>query len=78
MYCGHCAPCTRIIDIANVNKYLDLALVQNSVPDTLKNHYMLLEHHGGECIECGACVKNCPFGVDIIGKMKQAKELFGA
>ena len=52
--------------------------MQNSVPDTLKNHYMLLEHHGGECIECGACVKNCPFGVDIIGKMKQAKELFGA
>ncbi len=26
MYCGHCAPCSKKIDIASVNKYLDLAL----------------------------------------------------
>ncbi|MDR3596320.1 aldo/keto reductase [Clostridium sp.] len=77
MYCGHCAPCSKKIDIALVNKYLDLALIQEEVPETLKNHYELLEHHAGECIECGACMKNCPFGVDIINKMKQAVELFG-
>lgn len=77
MYCGHCAPCSKKIDIALVNKYLDLALIQEEVPETLKNHYELLEHHAGECIECGACMKNCPFGVDIINKMKQAVKLFG-
>lgn len=77
MYCGHCAPCARKIDIAAVNKYLDLALIQESVPETLKDHYNLLEHHAGECIECGACMKNCPFDVDVINKMKQASELFG-
>lgn len=76
MYCGHCAPCTKKIDIAAVNKYLDLALIQESVPETLKNHYDLLEHHASECIECGRCMKNCPFGVDIIHKMKQAIEIF--
>jgi len=77
MYCGHCAPCSKKIDIAAVNKYLDLALIQEGVPETLKNHYDLLEHHASECIECGSCMKNCPFGVDIINKMKQAVKLFG-
>lgn len=77
MYCGHCAPCSKKIDIASVNKYLDLALIQENVPDTLINHYALLEYHASDCIECGLCIKNCPFGVDIIKKMKQAVELFG-
>lgn len=77
MYCGHCAPCSKNIDIAAVNKYLDLALIQEIVPETLKNHYELLEHHAADCIECGQCMKNCPFGVDIIKKMKQASNLFG-
>lgn len=77
MYCGHCAPCSKRIDIASVNKYLDLALIQETVPETLKNHYDLLEHQANECIECGMCMKNCPFGVDIINKMKQAVGLFG-
>lgn len=76
MYCGHCAPCSKKIDIASVNKYLDLALIQEEVPETLKNHYDLLEQHASECIECGLCMKNCPFGVDIINKMKQAVKLF--
>ncbi|MDF2985967.1 MAG: putative oxidoreductase of aldo/keto reductase family [Eubacterium sp.] len=76
MYCGHCAPCLKKIDIASVNKYLDLALIQETVPDTLKNHYQLLAHLAGECIECGQCIKNCPFGVDVINKMKQAVMIF--
>lgn len=76
MYCGHCAPCGKKIDIAAVNKYLDLALIQDSVPETLRDHYALLEHHASECIACGRCMKNCPFGVDIISKMRQAVELF--
>jgi predicted aldo/keto reductase-like oxidoreductase len=77
MYCGHCAPCSKKIDIAAVNKYLDLALIQDAVPETLKDHYALLNHHAGECIECGECIKNCPFGVPIIEKMKQAVNVFG-
>lgn len=76
MYCGHCAPCSKVIDIATVNKYLDLAEIQKDVPETLINHYSLLEHHASECIECGICMKNCPFGVNIIEKMKRAVSLF--
>ena len=76
MYCGHCAPCPEKIDIAAVNKYLDLALIQNSVPETLRNHYGLLKHHADECIACGQCMENCPFGVDVISKMYQAAAMF--
>ncbi len=77
MYCGHCAPCTSHIEISYVNKYLDLCIAQGEVPETVREHYLALEHHAGECIECGKCEKNCPFGVSIIEKMKQAKEIFG-
>lgn len=76
MYCGHCAPCSKMIDIATVNKYLDLAEIQKDVPETLINHYSLLEHHASECIECGICMKNCPFRVNIIDKMRRATNLF--
>ncbi|MEE1315157.1 MAG: aldo/keto reductase [Faecalimonas sp.] len=77
MYCGHCAPCAKKIEIAYVNKYLDLCIAQGEVPETVREHYLALEHHGGECIECGRCEKNCPFGVKIMEKMKQASRIFG-
>lgn len=77
VYCGHCAPCPKGIDVANVNKFLDLCLAQNEVPETVREHYKSLEHHASECIQCGSCVRNCPFQVDIILKMRKAVEIFG-
>ncbi len=77
MYCGHCAPCTVGINVADVNKYLNLSFAQGEVPETVADHYKLLEHHAGECIECGKCESNCPFAVEIIKKMRMAKDLFG-
>lgn len=77
LYCGHCAPCPKEIDIASVNKYLNLALAQKEIPDTVRDHYKLLKHHASECIQCGACEKRCPFGVPVREKMKQTAKLFG-
>lgn len=77
MYCGHCAPCTVGIQVAEVNKYLNLCLAQGMVPETVADHYRLLEHHASECIACGKCEGNCPFQVGIMEKMKKAKEIFG-
>ncbi len=77
LYCGHCAPCPKEIDIASVNKYLNLALAQKEVPDTVRDHYRLLKHHASECIQCGACEKRCPFGVPVRQKMKEAAKVFG-
>ena len=53
MYCGHCAPCSVGINVADVNKYLNLALAQGEVPETVTDHYKLLEHHASECVACG-------------------------
>ncbi len=75
-YCGHCKPCPKEIDIAMVNKYYDLASMQQEVPATLKAHYLALEHHANECIGCKACEGRCPFGVKIAERMGKAAELF--
>lgn len=77
MYCGHCAPCPVRIDVASINKYLNLAIAQGFVPETVAMHYSLLEHHAGECLSCGSCDRNCPFGVPAMRQIALAKETFG-
>lgn len=77
MYCGHCAPCSVGIDIASVNKYYNLTVAQNEIPETVREHYKVLPHHASECIACGQCETNCPFGVAIIEQMQKAEERFG-
>ena len=77
MYCGHCAPCSVGIDVASVNKYYNLTVAEGFVPETVREHYKALSHHASECIRCGKCEKNCPFGVDIRGHMQKAEERFG-
>lgn len=78
MYCSHCAPCPKHIDVASVTKFLNLARAQGEVPETVREHYAVLPHHAGECIQCGACESRCPFEVSIMENMKEAKEIFGA
>ncbi|MCI8375420.1 MAG: 4Fe-4S binding protein [Lachnospiraceae bacterium] len=77
MYCGHCAPCPKGIDVASVTKFLNLAKAQGSVPETVREHYGLLKHRASACIACGACEKRCPFGVPIVENMKEAAKVFG-
>ena len=78
VYCNHCRPCPAGIDIAAVNKYLDIAkLEESAVPPGIAQHYRALEHTASECIGCGSCEKRCPFGVPVIENMKLAARLFG-
>ena len=77
MYCGHCAPCTVGIDIASVNKFYNLTEAEGFVPETVREHYALLNHHASECVQCGKCEKNCPFGVEIRDRMRLAVQRFG-
>ncbi|MDD3795473.1 MAG: aldo/keto reductase [Lachnospiraceae bacterium] len=76
MYCGHCAPCPKEIEVASVTKFLNLAAAQGEVPETVREHYGLLEHTASECVQCGACEKRCPFGVPVMENMKKAAALF--
>ncbi len=77
MYCSHCAPCPKKIDVATVTKFLNLAKAQGTVPETVREHYKVLSHHASECIGCRACEKRCPFGVHIVDNMSEAEKIFG-
>ena len=40
-----------------------LVRAQGEVPETVREHYAVLPHKAGECVQCGACESRCPFGV---------------
>ena len=77
VYCNHCLPCPSEINIANVNKYLDIALLdENNIPPSIKSQYKSLEHNASECIDCKSCEERCPFFVPVNQNMKKAASLF--
>jgi predicted aldo/keto reductase-like oxidoreductase len=75
VYCNHCLPCPSAIDIGQLMRLLDSA--RDGLTDTVRSAYGSLQAHAGDCIECGACTKRCPFGVDVIPAMQEARKLFG-
>jgi len=76
VYCNHCQPCPAGIDIAMVNKYLDIArLNMENISPSIRSHYSSLPHNGSDCIGCGSCENRCPFGVPIIENMAEASKL---
>ncbi|MBD3181765.1 hypothetical protein GF312_05700 [Candidatus Poribacteria bacterium] len=75
VYCNHCLPCPSKIDIGQTMRLLDLA--QHAMSDEILALYEELDTKASDCVECGSCVKRCPFEVDVIPKMKEAVELFG-
>jgi predicted aldo/keto reductase-like oxidoreductase len=78
VYCSHCQPCPVEIDIATVNKYLDIArLDEENIPPSIRAHYAGLANRGDACIACGSCEERCPFGVPIIENMAAAARLLG-
>lgn len=79
MYCNHCLPCPSQIDIAALTKLLDIArLNTKEIPSSVRQHYNALPHQASECIKCGSCEGNCPFGVPVMANMDDAAELFGS
>ena len=77
MYCNHCKPCPVDIDIAMVNKFLDLATMQPAVPESVREHYFSLTHTASDCLACGGCETRCPFGVKVVERMSRARKVFG-
>lgn len=76
MYCNHCLPCAAKINIAEVNKYLDMATLEGVPIASVRAHYESLDHKADECLECGQCEKRCPFHVNIRERMRKASEIF--
>jgi len=74
MYCNHCQPCPKKIDVAEVTKLKDMA--EKEMTEEIRSRYHALEVNASDCLFCGACSKRCPFGIDVSKNMKRAKELF--
>ena len=74
VYCRHCHPCPKGLDIALINKYYDLSLQGDILA---KEHYLTLEKTASDCIACGHCNKRCPFKVQQQKRMETIREYFG-
>jgi len=74
MYCNHCLPCPAGIDIAETTRLRDLALT--GMTESLRERYASLQAKPSDCLSCGSCEKNCPFGVGVIENMREAAGLF--
>jgi predicted aldo/keto reductase-like oxidoreductase len=76
--CKHCLPCPQEIPIPDVIYFLDYVEYYGLTPLHQKLNrewYLSLPAKGSDCIECEVCLERCPFGVDIIGKMRRAAEV---
>lgn len=76
MYCNHCLPCEAGIDIASVNKYLDLVEMDQIPAATVQEHYAALGKTAEDCLECYSCEQRCPFNVSIVERMDRARLIF--
>ena len=74
VYCNHCKPCPRGLDIGLINKYYDLSRAGDVLA---KDHYLNLDKTAKDCISCGHCNNRCPFGVDQVSRMKEILNYFG-
>lgn len=74
VYCNHCLPCPAVIDIGQTIRLLEMA--QQQMTTELQTAYNTLTSKASDCMQCGACLKRCPFGVDVTSKMEQAVRLF--
>ncbi len=91
VYCNHCLPCPVGIDIGRVIQKLDRTLINRKdnykerqkmvnfyFPGRIRSsrtQFKGLSLSVAKCNECGACMNRCPFGVDVVTKIRQAKEL---
>jgi uncharacterized protein len=74
MYCDHCLPCPAGIDVGVVTRCIDRARID--VTPGLRAEYRALPKTAEDCVECGDCMRRCPFGVDVVKAMREGRGLF--
>jgi len=74
VYCNHCLPCPSKIDIGKLISLLEQG--KREITEEIRTSYDELSSKASDCVECGECSDRCPFGVDVISKMKEAAALF--
>lgn len=74
VYCNHCLPCPSKIDIGLMNRFYDKAQVL--LDQQLRNEYLASGCKASDCIQCQACMKRCPYEVNVIDRMNQLSDFF--
>lgn len=74
VYCAHCHPCPKDLDIALINKYYDLAKAGDALA---VDHYRKLVLHAGDYVACGHCDSRCLFHVDQSRRMTEIAGYWG-
>ncbi len=71
--CGYCMPCTVNIQINQCNR---MSLMLRRAPSAvwLSDYWKAEMKRTTECIECGACLQKCPYGLDIPALLKKNYE----
>ena len=69
--CGYCMPCTVGIEINQCNR-MSLMLRRAPSAGWLSDHWQAEMEKIEKCVECGACLPRCPYGLDI-PKLLKAK-----
>ena len=72
VYCNHCLPCPVAIDIGLVSRLVD------TFTPALQARYDAMPVKASACTRCGACVKRCPFSVDVLPIIDRAVGLYEA
>jgi len=74
--CGYCTKfCPNEIDIpVQIKIYNEAKVVKDSLNVVMQHEAIPAEHQCTACIACGACVKQCPQGIDIPFVMKDLGE----
>lgn len=62
--CGYCMPCSVGIEINQCNR-MSLMLRRAPSAGWLSKHWQAEMEKIENCIECGACLPKCPYGLDI-------------
>lgn len=73
VYCNHCQPCPKGLNVGLINKYYDLALAGDAMA---VGHYDKLELKADACIKCGHCESRCPFHVKQENRMEEIAAYF--
>jgi predicted aldo/keto reductase-like oxidoreductase len=74
VYCHHCLPCPQGIEIGWALWLLDQAWT--GLTPELQASYDRFSVKASACNQCGDCLSRCAFGVDILGKLAEAANLF--
>jgi len=73
--CGYCLPCTAGIDIPGIMVF-EGYIKRYGLADWAKARYNTLPTKADECIECGECMKRCPYSLKIPERIKWVDNYF--